>query len=88
MNDHLLPRLGTFFILVGCGFLVLFIGSLFAGELGLLYLLFAGVAFFFGALFHRLAPHPEPTRFSGIRKISQRSRLRREEDQSEKDQEK
>jgi hypothetical protein len=88
MNKHLLPRIGTFFILIGCGFLILFIGSILAGELGILYLLFAGAALFLGSVFHRLAPHPEPARFSSIRKISQRSRLRREEKQSEKDQEK
>jgi cytochrome c biogenesis protein CcdA len=88
MNDHLLPRLGTFFILVGCGLLVLFIGSIFAGEFNILYLLFSAATFFLGFLFHRLAPHPEPTRFSAIRKISQRSRQRREEKQSEEDHEK
>jgi hypothetical protein len=88
MNDHLLPRLGTFFILVGCGLLFLFIGSMFAGEFNILYLLFAAGTFFLGFTFHRLAPHPEPTRFSAIRKMSQRSRQRKEEKQSEEDNEK
>jgi hypothetical protein len=88
MNNPLLTRLGTFFIFIGCGFLILFVGSIFAGELGILYLVFAAVALSLGRLFHRLGPHPEPTRFSSIRKISQRSRLRREEKRSEKDQEK
>jgi hypothetical protein len=88
MNNYLLPRVGTFFMLIGCGFLIIFIGSLFAGEFGILYLLFGGVSLFLGYVLRRLAPHPEPARFSGIRKISQRSRQRREEKQTEKDQEK
>lgn len=88
MNDHLLPRLGTFFILMGCGLLFLFIGSTFAGEFSILFLLFAAAAFFLGFMFHRLAPHPEPTRFSTIRKMRQRSRQRKEEKNSEDDHEK
>jgi hypothetical protein len=88
MNDHLLPRLGTFFILIGCGLLILFIGSIFAGEFNILYLFFSAIGLFLGFIFHRLAPHPEPTRFSAIRKIRQRSRQRREENESEEDQEK
>jgi cytochrome c biogenesis protein CcdA len=88
MNDHLLPRLGTFIILVGCGLLILFFGSTFAGEFSILYLLFAAATLFLGFLFRRLAPHPEPTRFSAIRKMSQRSRQRKEEKQSEENQEK
>ena len=88
MNDHLLPRLGTFFILMGCGFLFLFIGSTFAGEFSILYLLLAAAALFLGFMFHRLAPHPEPTRFSTIRKMRQRSRQRKEDNQPEDDHEK
>ncbi len=88
MNDHLLPRLGTFFILMGSGLLILFIGSVFAGEFNILFLLFAAVTFFIGFMFHRLAPHPEPTRFSTIRKMSQRARQRKEDKNSEEDNEK
>jgi hypothetical protein len=39
-------------------------------------------------MFRRLSPHPEPTRFSTIRKMRQRSRLRREGKQPEDDHEK
>jgi hypothetical protein len=88
MNDHLLPRLGTFFILMGCGLLVLFIGSIFSGEFNILYLLSAAATFFLGFTFHRIAPHPEPTRFSSIRRIRDRSRQRKEDKQSEDDDEK
>ncbi|MGZ6347489.1 MAG: hypothetical protein ACXWNC_07995 [Anaerolineales bacterium] len=88
MNNHLLPRLGTFFILMGCGLLFLFIGSIFAGEFSVLYLLFAAAALYLGFMFHRLAPRPEPTRFSTIRKIRQHSRERKEDKQSEEENEK
>jgi hypothetical protein len=81
MNKDFRPRIGTFFILVGCGFLVLFTGTVFAKESNIPYLLFAGVALFIGYIFRRSAPRPEPSRFSGIRKMSQRSRQRRENKQ-------
>ena len=90
MGKTILPRIGTFFILVGCGLLILFTGSIFASEfsLSILYLLFAAATFLLGFLFRRSAPRPEPTRFSGIRKVSQRSRQRRDEKQAQKDQKK
>jgi cytochrome c biogenesis protein CcdA len=88
MKYSMLFRLGTFFILIGCGLLVLFTGSIFAREFNILYLIFTAAALFLGLLFHRAAPRTEPTRFSSIRKANQRSRQRREEKQSEKDQNK
>jgi len=88
MNNTFFPRLGTFFILVGCGLLVLFTGSIFTREFSILALLLAAAALFLGFVFHRAAPRPGPTRFSSIRKASQRSRQRREEKQSKKDQKK
>jgi hypothetical protein len=86
MDNNLLSRLGTFFILVGFGFLILFVGSVFARELSILYLLLTAAALFLGFLFQRAAPRPDPTRFAGIRKASQRSRQRREEKQIKKTQ--
>ena len=90
MNNNLLPRLGTFFILVGCGVLILFIGATFAKEFShlILYLLIAVVAFILGFGLRHSAPRPEPTRFSSIRKARQRSRQRREDDQAQEDQKK
>jgi hypothetical protein len=88
MDNHLLPRVGTFFILVGCGLLILFTGSVLAMEISIRYLLLAAVSFFLGFIFRRTAPRPEPTRFSSIRKASQRSRQRREEKQAQEDQKK
>jgi cytochrome c biogenesis protein CcdA len=84
MDNNLLSRLGTFFIVVGCGLLILFIGSVFAKDISILYFLFAAAALFLGFVFHRVAPHPEPMRFSAIRKASQRSRQRREEELTKK----
>jgi hypothetical protein len=88
MNKSILPRVGTFFILVGCGLLILFIGSALANALSLCYLLFAAAALFLGFLFCSTAPRPEPTRFSSIRKARQRSRERREEKQTQEAQKK
>jgi hypothetical protein len=88
MGNNLLSRLGTFFILIGCGFLIIFVGSAIAREFSILYLLLASAALFLGFVLHRAAPRPESTRFSGIRKVSQRSRLRREDEQIQKAQKK
>jgi len=85
MNNHFFPRLGTFFILIACGLFILFTGSILAKELNIIYLLFAAAALFLGIMFHRAAPRPEPTRFAGIRKVSQRSRQHREEKQAKRD---
>jgi len=88
MNNSILPRLGTFFILVGGGLLILFTSSVFAREFNILYLLLAIAVLFLGFILHRAAPRPEPSRFAGIRKVSQRSRQRREEKQTQEDQKK
>ncbi|MCX6039193.1 MAG: hypothetical protein NTW99_15180 [Chloroflexi bacterium] len=56
MDNNFLSRIGTFFILVGCGLLILFIGSVFARELSILYLLLTAAALFLGYVFRRAAP--------------------------------
>jgi len=88
MDNSILSRIGTFLILVGCGLLILFVGSVFARELSFLYLLLATAALLLGFVLRRAAPRPDPTRFSSIRNMSQRSRQRREEKQITKDQRK
>jgi len=88
MKNDFLPRLGTFFILIGCGFLILFIGSFLARESSIVYLLLATAAFFLGSVLRRTAPRSQPTRFSSIRKVTQRSRQRQEENQVQEDQKK
>jgi hypothetical protein len=83
--NNLFSRLGSFFTLVGCALLILFIWSILAGEIHAAYFLFAAASLILGFIFHRAAPRPEPTRFEGIRKARQRSRQRREEKQTRKD---
>ncbi len=84
MGNNIAPRVGTFFILIGLGLLILFVGSALSRDAHYNYLLFSAAALFLGFLFRRTAPRPEPTRFSGIRKASQRSRQRREEREQQK----
>ena len=88
MNNSLLPRLGTFFILIGGGLLIIYIGSILANQTKALYLLFAIAILFLGFLCHRAAPRPTSSRFSTIRKLSQRSRKPREEKLTQEDQKK
>jgi len=84
MNNGLLPRIGTFLILVGCAFIILFIGSLFARETNGLYFLYAVAALFFGLVLRGKPPSKEPTRFASVRKARQRAHQRREEKSPEK----
>jgi len=88
MDNNILFRIGNFFTLVGCGFLLLFTGTILARELNIPYLLLAAAGLFLGFVFRRAAPRPEPKRFSGIRSANARSRLRRAEKQTKKAQEK
>jgi hypothetical protein len=89
MDNNFFTRVGTFFILIGCGLLLLFVASVFAREFSILYLLLAVPALLLGLGFRRRgAPKLEPARFSSIRKANQRSRQRREEKQAQKDQKK
>jgi hypothetical protein len=85
MKNELSARVGTFFILIGCALLVLFVGSILGQDIKITYLLFSGGALFLGYLFRRSAVPPEPTRFSALRKANQRARQRREEKQAKKD---
>jgi hypothetical protein len=63
------------------------IGTFFIDQ-SILYLIFVAVSLFLGKVLRRTAPRPEPTRFSSIRKVRQRSRQRREDKQAQKEQEK
>ena len=84
MQNGYQARLGNFFILVGCAFLILFLASVFANEFNLLYLFITAGTLFIGFLLRSLAPRPEHSRFLGIRKASQRSRQHREEKEKER----
>lgn len=86
MKNEIGPRIGTFFILIGCVLLMLFVGSILGRDTNFIYLLCSATALFFGYLFRRSDAPPEPMRFSTIRKVNQRARQRREEKQGKKDQ--
>ncbi len=86
MNNNILPRIGTFFILIGLGLLFLFVVSVLSRESHYEYLFFSAIALFLGLILRSTAPRPEPTRFSGIRRVNQRLRQRREEKGTKEDQ--
>ena len=79
MDNGLRPRIGTFLILVGCAFLILFIGAISVREFHILYLILAIAASFLGFVLRSSAPPPESTRFSSLRKVRQQSSQRRNE---------
>ncbi len=79
MEKNLLVRIGTFFILVGLAFLVMFAGSIMGREIHGIYLLMALAAFFVGYLLRRNKPVSDSGRFGTIRRASERSRQRSEE---------
>lgn len=79
-HDELTARIGTFLILLGIFFFILFVASDFAEQpdfdwlfLGMLFLVFG----FF--LNRRGAPRPSAGRFSTLNKLRSRAKQRREE---------
>jgi hypothetical protein len=90
MENHSRSRIGTFFILVGLVLLLIFIGSIAGkGENKILYLLFSAAALFFGFLLNRRPKSDAPSaRFSGMRKIGETGRKRREERDKKKQEKK
>ncbi|MGB8213119.1 MAG: hypothetical protein WCE68_06125 [Anaerolineales bacterium] len=73
-------RLGTFFILVGIAFLVLFIGSILSAATYIAFLPIAFVALLAGFLLRRNRPvNNDSGRFGAVRRAQARSRQRREE---------
>ena len=85
MKNEALPRLGTFFLLLGAIILILFIASILGNDINLKYLLISSASFFLGYLLRRLRIKSEPTRFSSIRKVQNRTRQIREDKQARKD---
>jgi hypothetical protein len=72
-------RLGTFFILVGLVFLVLYFGSMISNDGKTSYLLLSIATLFIGFFLQRNKPTSDSGRFSAIRRASAMSRQRREE---------
>jgi hypothetical protein len=82
MKDAVFPRLGTFFILVGLIFLIIFLGSILSRDISLKYLGLSFVSFFLGAWILRTRKKTEPTRFSTVRKIQSAQKNKKAEKQA------
>ena len=79
MTD-LIPRIGTFFIIIGMGLFVLFVASDFAETPQFDYLCLAILAIGVGWLFQRRRPAPPSAgRFSLVQRTRENVRKRREE---------
>jgi hypothetical protein len=76
---NFLPRIGTFFILVGLGLLTMFVISVMGNETNGIYLLTSLAALFLGFIFRRRTQPHESGRFGSIRRASEYNRRRREE---------
>lgn len=88
-TKDLIPRIGTFFILIGCGLLFLFVGSEIGKEPNFNFFFLSLAALFFGYLFRRkAAPPPASGRFSAINKARENSIKAREAMQKKKAQKK
>jgi hypothetical protein len=79
MDENLLPRIGTFFILVGLGLLILFVGSAISKDSHGIYLLLSLAAILVGFLFRRNRQVKESGRFGFIHRAKERNRQRRKE---------
>ncbi len=77
------PRIGTFFLLVGLVLLILFLGSAMNKDTNVVFLVLAIVVLVLAYVFRRRTPQ-DSGRFGTIRRVSERSRQRREERQQEK----
>lgn len=78
-EKEFVPRIGTFLIMMGIFFFILFMASEFAGKPDFDWLfvglLFVGTGFLFR---RRAAPPPSAGRFSGLRKLRGDAKKRKE----------
>jgi hypothetical protein len=75
----IIPRIGTFFSLIGWGLMLLFVGSEFSREANFNYFFLSLLALFLGHRLRRRAAPQQSGRFGMIRRAREQSRLRREE---------
>ena len=81
----MIHRIGTFFILVGLGLFILFLGAALSHDAYAGFLLFSLVTLFLGFLFRRKAPRPAPSgRFGVVHRTRENSRKRKEEQEKKK----
>jgi hypothetical protein len=74
-DDPLIVRIGTFFVVIGSGVLLLFVMSDIAGKTQFDYLFISMLLIGFGWMLRRKkAPPPPAGRFSGIKKILRRNK--------------
>jgi len=79
-QDDLVPRIGTFLMLLGIFAFIFFLASDFSNQTDFDWL-FAGVLLFLiGFVFRRRAPAPPPSgRFSGVRKWREDAKKRKQD---------
>ncbi|MFZ5821618.1 MAG: hypothetical protein ACOYYJ_17110 [Chloroflexota bacterium] len=79
-QGEFIPRIGTFLILLGIFFFILFLASDFARQPDFDWLFLGMLAVAVGIVFRRRAPPPPPAgRFALLRKLREEARKRREE---------
>ena len=69
MANYLLPRIGTFFMWIGVGFLLLFLASIFSGGLQLEYFFLSAGAFFLGTVLRRRRQSTPSGRFGSFNRL-------------------
>ena len=84
-QDDFIVRIGTFLMLLGAFFTIMFLASDFSDQTDFDWL-FLGVLFLLvGFLFRRRAPPPPPSgRFSGVRKMRENMKKRKQEKEDKK----
>ena len=79
-QEELVPRVGTFFIILGIFALIFFLASDFAKKPDFDWLFIGMVLIGIGIVLRRRAPPPPPTdRFSMVRKMRENAKKRKEE---------
>lgn len=80
-EENIVPRIGTFFVVIGIGFIVLFVVSDLAETVYFDYLfiglLLTGFGFF---MRHKAKPPPPADRFSAFRKMREKSKEKKKKD--------
>jgi len=82
----LLSRMGTFFLLIGVGLMILFVASDMGEVTHFGYFFLSLAAFGLGAILKRAsAPPPKPSqRFAGLRRMMEKQREAREKKEAER----
>jgi hypothetical protein len=82
-ENNLIPRFGTFFILVGLVFLCLFVFSSMGHDTNVIYLFLSIVSFLAGFSLRRKKPVNESGRFGMVRRATGHGRHPREDGNNE-----